>query len=55
MERASTEIERLREQVVRELADLPLSPWRPRSRRRRAVCTVALAWRRTVAFARGQG
>jgi hypothetical protein len=50
---ANTEIDRLRRQVIRELAELPLSPWRPRrlTRRQRAARVAALAWRRSVGLA----
>jgi hypothetical protein len=42
----SAEIERLRRQVVRELTELPLRPWRPQppSRRQRAVRTANVVW-----------
>jgi hypothetical protein len=54
---ANTEIDRLRRQVIRELSELPLTPWRPRrlTRRQRAARVAAIAWRRSVALARRRG
>jgi hypothetical protein len=54
MRGANTEIDRLRRQVIRELAELPLTPWRPRppTRRERAVRMATAAWRRSLALAR---
>jgi hypothetical protein len=53
-ESVSAEIERLRRQVVRELGELPLRPWRPRppSRRQRAARTAGLVWQRSLQMMR---
>jgi hypothetical protein len=55
MDRGRTEIERLRDQVIRELADLPVRPWTPRRSSARAGLArqVSGAWRRSMAAVRG--
>jgi hypothetical protein len=55
-ETVSTEIDRLRRQVIRELGELPLRPWRPRppSRRERATRTALDVWQRSLELIRAR-
>ena len=47
------EVSRLRRQVITELAELPLAPWRPQvSRRKRAARVVGQSFTGALRFAR---
>ena len=47
MHRVSDEIDRIRTQVVRDLTELPLAPWKRRlTRRDRAVRFAMRSWQR---------
>ena len=50
MQDGRTDIERLRQQVIRDLADLPTRPWtrRPLSQRQRVVLAATTAWHRVL-------